>query len=993
MAKAVIGAAEIGVGALLVIEGWSAPFGWGLIMAGAGEILAYVADILQGNPALTASSKLPSAPREVVYGTVRKGGTFIYQSTTGHQLNQVIVWSAKPCRAIVALYIDQRRHVYTDDSTLSQRSPFGGGEGDGNTYTDDSGNNYNFAGQVAAWHQLGRLWVQGRDLTWSSGMTASRTLTGDAASTYDPTIIGIEVSGTWYVFACVSPGTAGTDITVFNSATAAGSLVTDGGVTWVCCGQAPGGYWFTQLHNQDTSQWANDCLCVQLCATYLKLEYDANLFSGPPQLRATIQGKNDIYDPRTTLRGYSNNWALCIADFLCDPEFGFGVDYATGIDEDQLIAAANICDEQVLLSEPAGRYESRYTVNGWFNSDQEPGQILASMLMAAEGRITRQGGVYKIYPAAWYGSTLTFGENDLCGPVKWEQGKFRDRINEMRATFVCPQYPYQIIGFDNDHKDPDIFAGEWQPTDAPPYAQDYLHGYGLITDPFQGDANLAADGGVRLYQDRRYQFVTSAATCQRLMKIYMLRQRFKDMGSGTLPMKLSALNAQCQDVVSFTFAALELDDAYLDIMKFDWVYQEDDTAGGGEGARPVRLTTSLEVQLTDPSIYDWSPAEQVTLFNQPSPYIENAFQVSPPTGMAAVSDITTAVVDPLGNVTPRIKLTWTEPADPFVTSGGSIQIQISPHSAATWVDVLTLAGVAHLAYLANVVAGSAYDLRIRAVRPSGAYSVWVELDNISVGSTTSATGLNPVAPAGTLAAQAFSDGTAAIAIFPFTATVGLLSVSCTPSPDNIDSLNQSQLYYLYYQDPTFAGGTITPVATQNTADFVGRPGYFLIGSIVTPSYGTRYQPSSFSDSGQTATLNAAAAYDNNVSTDAVVSGVWGTSKVSGVFVTWTADGDCIWDGFPAITSTGALTLHVIAAVDASLIGSGSFTADIVASIAGTPTTLLSVSSSSSQADHTVSVPIGTDLSTISVRATTTTAAGTLHSSGRVSVEGFEIYIQ
>jgi hypothetical protein len=32
---------------------------------------------------------------------------------------------------------------------------------------------------------------------------------------------------------------------------------------------------------------------------------------------------------------------------------------------------------------------------------------------------------------------------------------------------------------------------------------------------------------------------------------------------------------------------------------------------------------------------------------------------------------------------------------------------------------------------------------------------------------------------------------------------------------------------------TFSGGAITPVATIHTSDFLGKLGYFLIGSITT----------------------------------------------------------------------------------------------------------------------------------------------------------------
>jgi len=244
MAKAIIGAVEIGVGVgLLVMQPELAPLSWGLIMSGAGMEVAYVAEMLQGNPALTASAKLPAAPREFVVGMVRKGCTFIYQSTTGHQLNEVPIWAANACQAIVAVYVDQRKLYYIDNPT-ADGSPYGGGVGDGNTYQDDSGNNYSFGSETAAWHTLGQLWSSG---AWSAGMTATRVqlATGDTASTFAATTIGVTINGTVFVFGCLVPGTAGSSSSVFSGAAAAGTQVTDGGILWVNLGPAPGGYWFS----------------------------------------------------------------------------------------------------------------------------------------------------------------------------------------------------------------------------------------------------------------------------------------------------------------------------------------------------------------------------------------------------------------------------------------------------------------------------------------------------------------------------------------------------------------------------------------------------------------------------------------------------------------------------------------------------------------------------------------------------------------------------
>jgi hypothetical protein len=957
MAKAIVGAIEIGLGIPLLFV--APELGLALIFSGAGEELAYVADILQGNPALTASSKLPSAPREFVFGEVRKGGTFLYQSTTGHQLNQVIAWAAHSCQALVALYIDQRKLYLSEDN----ESPWGGGTGDGTTYSDDSDNQYSFNGNTAAWHTVGNLWsLSTGGAMWSAGMTAARAQYGDTASSFISTIVGVTVDSNLYCYGCIAAGTAGSSSAVFTGAsTTAGTIITDGGVTWVCLGPAPGGYWFSQLNAQLTSQWLSDCLMMGICGTYLKLTYDSAVFNGPPQLRATLLGNNQIYDPRTSTYGYTNNAALCCAWMLCDTQFGFGAPFAAvygGIFGEQLIAAANICDEQVLLASadepgtalawqpnwyyefgnvfgyggttytvntnyesgayfgyddypnitedaPGGQTESRYALNGYGNSNQLPGEILSSMLMAMEGRVTRQGGGYLIYPAAWYGTSLIFGQNDLNGGVQWNPSrKVRDRVNCVRATFVCPQYPYNQIGYDYDHKNTDIFEGEWQPTDAPPYAQDYLHGYGGIADPGQGDANLVQDGNVRLYADRRYQFVISVAQTQRLMKIYLLRNRFA--GSGTFPMQLSALQAQCQDVINFTFAALNMNETYLEVAKFDWIWKESETDSGGSGARAVSVSTSLDLQLTDPSVYEWSTDEEMTLYDQQSPTIDNAFQVTPPSGFSATSNLSTAIVAPDGQVTVRIRLAWTEPADPFVTSGGTIQIQMTPHGTGIWASQPAVAGTAQIAYLSDVVSGLSYDLRIRSVRASGAYSVWVEVDNVLVGIVVSSTGLTDVAPPGTLTAVTTSSTVSAIAIANFTAALpgGGFTVACMPSPSTLAAVPQT-LYYVYYIDPSFAGGAITPIATANINDFLAKPGYFLIGSILTPPYvsggsGGRFYPSNWVNLGQTTPSMPTAAYDGNLGTAANIGSMY--SGGAGYY------GEVLYEDFPSVTSYSGMNL-------------------------------------------------------------------------------------
>ena len=268
---------------------------------------------------------------------------------------------------------------------------------------------------------------------------------------------------------------------------------------------------------------------------------------------------------------------------------------------------------------PAAETESRYTINGSFDWSTAPGDILTSMLAAMEGRISYQGGVWKLFPAAWYGSTLSFDLGDLTGAIKWSpKRKFRDLFNAVRATFVCPSFPYAVSGYDKNHKNGAIFDGQYQPTDAPEYAQDALHGY-------SSDANLAADGGIKLYTDVRYQFVTSMATVQRLMKIRLLRNRFQ--GTGTLQMSLAAYQTCPVDVIQMSAAPLSWINKYLEVSEFHFTPSTAKPSGeedseGGEEEQAITLGVQLDVNETDPSIYTWSTAEERSLENNSSPPVQ-----------------------------------------------------------------------------------------------------------------------------------------------------------------------------------------------------------------------------------------------------------------------------------------------------------------------------------------------------------------------------------
>jgi hypothetical protein len=546
------------------------------------------------------------------------------------------------------------------------------------------------------------------------------------------------------------------------------------------------------------------------------------------------------------------------------------------------------------------------------------------------------------------------------------------------APILPPNFPYNIAGnaydgngFDSNGLAQDNFELEWQPTSYPQYASDPLHG-------FASDQFLNEDG-VPLYKELGFQTVISISQAQRCAKIALLRNR--QQGSGTFGMSMAAYQMMPTDVMEFTFPAQGWTEKTLEVSGMNFRVVEDQG-----GAPSVRC--SVSVIETDESVYDWDTVNELTILDAPAAAIAQNPIPAPPTDMVLTSGAVTAVINADGTVQPRIEVQWSTPLDVLVTQ---IQVQYQQVGAATWIAAAPVDASLNQTFIPGVVAGQQYNVRIRSARANGAVSAFEEIDGFTVSITISVTGMLQVAPPGTLIGEAFSGGAADILVEPFTATIAALSVSCLPAGIfTITGLSQAVLYFVYYIDPTFAGGAITPIATTNSADFLDKVGFFLIGSLVTPVFGAgggsgvspRFSPSSFSDVGSRTTVSPANAYDGNSSSFAKVSGT--LTFVSGG-INKTASGDCIWQGFPSFITTVACDLHVTASVSSS---------DMQCTLIGAGSTMISAANSVALATHTVAIPIGTNISTIMIEAivdgASVTGAG---GSDSAFMEIFEIWIQ
>lgn len=460
--------------------------------------------------------------------------------------------------------------------------------------------------------------------------------------------------------------------------------------------------------------WAagtNGSPSVMGCAyVYLKCEYDQSMFPQRPECRFVVRGKNNIWDPRTNTYGYTNNWALCIADVLMNTDYGLGVPQAA-INVDQLIAAANVCDEQVACAEGM---EARYTCNWVGDTSTTTGDILKQMISSAAGRITYANGQWYIFPAYWQGPSSSWDASALIDGIRYTPNRsIRELCNRVSGTYIAPWYPYNVSGnlYDQngwfDGTIANTFNLAWQPTDFPYYAQDTLHGY-------TSDKWLAEDGGRIIYKDLSLPACISISQAQRVAKITLLRNRFQQ--SATLSMNLAAYQLMPLDTIELTYPLLGWNNKVFEVTGVRLAV--DSQAGQDDKSKAPRVYVQVDIQETDSSIYDWSELEELKVNDVPAigggiPYI-----VPPPTNLALSHQSVSFGALASGS---GILISWTPSSDAYVTSTA---IQYSSDGGTTWTSGGSVPQGNSQSGIAPLPSGD-YTVEIAAVRSNGAMSTWI----------------------------------------------------------------------------------------------------------------------------------------------------------------------------------------------------------------------------------------------------------------------------
>ena len=445
---------------------------------------------------------------------------------------------------------------------------------------------------------------------------------------------------------------------------------------------ASGGEW-TDAHRQSgrTKIWVS-------------LTANRDLFpSGVPNITAVVKGRK-IPDSRIspTADAYSANAALCVHDYLTDSEFGFGAVAAEEIDADQLIAAANSCDEQVAKVGSPTEYESRYACNGAFFADSRPQDVIGLLLSSMQGKAVNVGGKWFIFAGVYEVPTITLDEDDLVGPIRVQSlVSRRDNANGVKGLFTDPN-------------------ASWQPTSFP---------------AIDSDGYMAEDGGERIRKDLDLSpFVTSGSQAQRIAKIELLSLR---QGlSAKASFRISALAAMTGRTVALSNVKFGWSAKAFEVIEMRFVAADDGT-----------LAVELTLRETASAVFDWATSEEQAVDLAPNSTLPDAFGGLTISGLTATSGTADILRQGDGTVVPRVRLRWTAPSNPFLKEY-EIETDRSSASPTEWVPAPKVAAPATEGFGFPVVDGETCNLRIRAVTVIGTRGAWAYLYGHSVIGKTAA---------------------------------------------------------------------------------------------------------------------------------------------------------------------------------------------------------------------------------------------------------------
>jgi hypothetical protein len=394
-----------------------------------------------------------------------------------------------------------------------------------------------------------------------------------------------------------------------------------------------------------------------------KLKWNADKFpQGVPNITAVIRGKK-VYDPRTSTTAYSQNPALCLRDYMLDQSYGLG-EVAANINNQSVIDAANLCDEQVALAGSGA--QDRYQCNGVIDTANQIKANIEQLLASMGGRLTYSGGEYFVDGAGLLavdagsfviGTTyriLTVGTTDF-----ETIGASANTVDlEFTATGVGSGTGTAYVAENVSFTEADIISDiQTQTKQSRRGIYNGVKGifvseeknFKVLDYPAQISSTYEAEDGDPIYLDMALPCVTNNRQAQRLAKIALLKSRQQTVI--TMTTNLKGLRVKVGDTIKVSNDHLNYDNKLFEVIDYSLAITE--------GALGVNLSC-IE---TAAALYDWNTSDEEDFLSGGELDLYDGRTVA---NVGTITHTPIGLKGPDGRIITSVDLSWPVLGDAFV---------------------------------------------------------------------------------------------------------------------------------------------------------------------------------------------------------------------------------------------------------------------------------------------------------------------------------------
>ena len=160
--------------------------------------------------------------------------------------------------------------------------------------------------------------------------------------------------------------------------------------------------------------------------------YDPRKDSTSDEYDSSLGVSTHRSDDSTTWE-HTSNPALCLRDYLTDSFLGMGIPESK-IDDASFHALADLAEEQVDYS--ASDSHNRYSLDGKVNMSNNPEDIIRDMLSTFNGELLYSGGKFFVSGGQYIAPTITLTEDNMFGELNITTARPRsDTFNAVKGVF------------------------------------------------------------------------------------------------------------------------------------------------------------------------------------------------------------------------------------------------------------------------------------------------------------------------------------------------------------------------------------------------------------------------------------------------------------------------------------------------------------------------------------------------------------------------------